>query len=173
MGTAKMETAAEKYKGQIANREAVVVDVKLPSGFVFKFEKPSRFAMLFRAGQLPQAAASDAVAAWQELGLIDDEQVTEQEIKQIDLANTMLSLRNRVLELSREPKLVVGLAMRPNELSTDDVADEDLEYLFKWVSAGGDASVMLAMFPKGPGQDVMASASRKTQRHKAKSNGGA
>ena len=162
-------TAAAAYKQHVGTREAEIVDVIVPSGFTFRFEKPSRYSMLFHAGRLPQTAATQAVESWRAKGLIpDDMEVADEDAQNVQLAQTAFELRDKVLELSREPKLVVGEAVRENELSTDDVADEDLDYLFRWVSAGGDESLMLSRFPGRPQPNALASASRKKQRSKAK-----
>jgi hypothetical protein len=169
MGNEKM-SAVEKYRAQIAQKEAVLVDVTVPSGFVFKFKKPSRYGMLFTMGSLPTSAVSTAVEAWEKEGLklgegSDDLAKVSKMSKVID---TVMNLRDKVIDLSAEPKLVIGPAKNENEISTDDVDDEDLEYLFQWVSAGGDASVMLAMFPKRSRANSLASANRPKQRSAAK-----
>ena len=167
-------TAAEAYKRHVGEKEAEVVDVTVPSGFIFKFEKPSRYAMLFHAGRLPQMAATQAVESWKAKGLIDeDQEVSDTDAQNVQLAQTAFELRDKVLELSREPKLVVGEAVHENELSTDDVDDEDLDYLFRWVSAGGNESLMLSRFSGRPQPSSLASAHRRKVRTKAKRNGGA
>jgi len=145
--TTEQLSATERYGAQKASREAEIVDVTLPSGFVIKMEKPSKFTMLFRYGKLPQTAASGAVSKWIEDGIIKAGDIPEDQAKQI---NEGIKLRDRVLELSREPKLVVGEALNENELSTDYLTDEDATYLFAWVTAGGDTSVMLGNFPSRP-----------------------
>jgi hypothetical protein len=146
--------------------KAELVEVTVPSGNVFLFEKPSKFGMLFSAGQLPVTAANAAVESWQKDGLLDD--TTESQTDQLKLVKTVMDLRDKILKLSHTPKLVVGYTERPGELSTDDVTDEDLEYLFKWVSAGGDVSVMLTMFPGGSQPSTLAVASRRKVRRASK-----
>jgi hypothetical protein len=78
-----------------------------------------------------------------------------------------MNVRDRVLELSVEPKLVVGPAKDETQLSTDDVADEDLEYLFRWVATGGVAGLGPATFPARSPENALASASRPNERHAA------
>ena len=144
--------------------KAELVEVTVPSGNVFLFERPSRFGMLFQAGKLPLTATGQAVQSWQEDGLVDPVKAKADQ----DLLTTVLAMRDKVLALSHTPKLVAGPSMADNELSTDDVTDEDLEYLFQWVSAGGDVSVMLTMFPKRSQPGSLAVASRSKIRKAAK-----
>lgn len=165
MKAQQQKAAGAAYLDHIKGQKVEIVDVLAPSGFTFKFEKPSKFSMLFGAGQLPLAATNGAVQKWQEegVGAEGEEGVPE---NQVQLIKAALSIRDKVLRLSHTPKLVVGLAQNDNELSTDDVADEDLDYLFKWVAAGGEVSAMLGTFPGGSQPSVMASASRQKQRLK-------
>ena len=158
-------TAAERYRSQTEGREVEIVDVTVPSGFVFKFEKPSIFTMAFREGRLPQTASNGAVASWIEQGLIKPGEIDEDKAKQIEEG---IKLRDRVLELSREPKLVVGDALNDNELSTDDLDEDDAAYLFAWVKAGGNTSLMLNTFPQRPGPGADAGPNRKKRRSAAK-----
>lgn len=160
-------SAAERYRAQTADKQAVLVDVTVPSGFVFKFEKPSKYSMLFTMGSLPVSAVNGAVESWKKDGVTTEESSATAKA-QDKIIQTVMSLRDKVIELSKEPKLVVGRATNDNEISTDDIADDDLEYLFKWVTAGGDAGVMLAMFPQGSPTNSLASANRPKQRAKAK-----
>lgn len=152
---------------QVKQAEAELVEVQVPSGFVFVMQKPGKMGMLFGVGQLPIAAASRAVEAWQRDGVIDETNVeTDDGLKLFDLA---IRIRDRVLALSHSPKLVVGPAdASKNELSTDNVLDIDLDYLFRWVQAGGDASKMLGNFPGGPGTSADARPNRKGRRAAAK-----
>lgn len=158
-------SAAEKYRLQQADRPEEIVEVTVPSGFVFKFAKPSKFGMLFRYGKMPQTAANGAVQSWIDQGLLKPGEIAEDQAKQIDEG---IKLRDRVLELSREPKLVVGDAANANEMSTDVLTDEDAEYLFAWIAAGGDVSAMTRNFPKRPVTNALAGTGRKKQRHAAK-----
>lgn len=158
-------TAAERYR-QTVNETLEIVDVTTPSGFVFQFQKPSKFAILFRYGRMPQTAANGAVSAWIEQGVIKESDFTPDEAAAIDES---LRLRDRVLELSHSPKLVVGAAdFTKDEMSTDDLSDDDALYLMQWVAAGGDESVLLSMFPGGQRPDPLAKFSRKKRRAASK-----
>jgi uncharacterized glyoxalase superfamily protein PhnB len=172
MAQAKTQKAVN-YKEFIKSQEKAqeLVDVKVPSGFVFKFEKPSKFSMLFAAGQLPLSATNKAVAKWQEEGVLEEVggAVTED---QSQLVKAAFMIRDKVLKLSHTPKLVVGEAHGDNELSTDDIADEDLDYLFKWVAAGGEVSAMLGTFPGRSKPDTLASAGGKNKRFPVQQIGG-
>lgn len=158
-------SAAAKYRAQNKDREAVIVDVTVPSGFVFKFRKPGVFGTMFGVGTLPQAASSGAVDAWIKQGLIKPNELAADQQKQIDLAMRTIG---RVIELSYEPKLVSGLAQNDNELSTDDVAEPDLAFLFQWIASGGTASSPLATFPARSGTNAVARTGRPKRRAKAK-----
>jgi hypothetical protein len=153
------------------NEEAVrYVEVPLPSGNVFLMEQPSKFSIIFELESLPAALTEKAMEAWQEQGVGNDEgglqeageqfsktASTEEKLKVI---RTGLRLRDMVLRLSHKPKLVIGKAENPGELSTDDVSDDDLAFLFKWAAAGGNASALLASFRNRSAKDPLASAAR-------------
>jgi hypothetical protein len=156
--------AAYRNHIQAQSKEVELVDVTVPSGFTFKFEKPSKFSMLFAAGQLPLSATNKAVEGWREDGIIEDE--GEGVADQTQMIKAAFMIRDKVLRLSHTPKLVAGTAANDNELSTDDIADEDLDYLFKWVAAGGETSAMLGTFPGRSQPNTLASASRKGKRLK-------
>lgn len=160
-------TDAEKYLASRKSAPLDLVDVVPPSGNVFIFEKPSKFGILFGLGQLPQFAASGAVGKWTEEGILKGIQSGDSDT--LKLAESVMSTIDRVLRLSYSPKLVSGVAdPAKNELSTDDVADEDLTYLFKWVQAGGNVSLMLDTFPGGQQQRPVAGNNRKARRAKGK-----
>lgn len=157
----KLETAAERIRKSIeARNERVIVDVTVPSGDVYQFEKPSKLSMLFGLGDLPQYAASEAVGKWTEEGIIKG--VEDGNADVLKLAKAAFTIRDKVLALSYSPKLVMGQADESkDELSTDVIPDEDLTYLFRWVQAGGEVSLMLDTFPAQPQQHSLAVASRK------------
>ena len=156
----KTPTAAELYKINLAALETPTVEVMAPSGFVFLFKKPSKFSTLFRYGRVPQVATTHAVQSWIDAGILEAGDLSNEQANNIDLA---MQIRDRVLELSIEPKLVTGAALASNELSTDDVADDDLQFLLNWVSAGGDARAASSFLRESSGH-VMASRSRKKRR---------
>lgn len=161
-------TAAEKYRQSLRVDDSEIVDVTVPSGNTFQFRKPSKFAVLFGIGNLPQSAASQAAEQWQKDGLITTAAAAEtvDVEKQFKIA---LDMRDRVLKLSHSPKIVMGTANEAaGEISADDIDNTDLEYLFKWVAAGGDTSLMLNTFPEGSSAGSMASPNRKTRRSAAK-----
>jgi hypothetical protein len=139
MNKQKSLSAGEKYRQIIANRQPEIIEITAPSGFIFKFKKPSKFALLFIDGELPQSAE-----AFEE--------------NQVQLAKKVFNIRDKVLLLSYEPKIVIGKAAGANEISTDDITDEDLSYLFKWVAAGGDEAAMKSMIPAELKQGVAAGA---------------
>lgn len=172
MASAKQQKAAESYKQHIQARAPEIVEVRVPSGFVFQFKKPGVFGTLFGIGTLPQTASSGAVDEWVKQGILKvGEQEGEISVDTAKYLNVGMAVVDRVLHLSYKPKLVSGPAKNEDELSTDDVDEEDLTYLFKWVSSGGDLSATLDTFPNGSKPNPLASASRKKQRHSSKRAG--
>lgn len=167
---AVIQTAAERLRQHVSTIETEIVDVTGPSGFVYKFKKPSKTGMLFGMGRLPQIAASGAVQKWTDDGLI--EAIKEGDPEATGLAKSVFDLRDRVLSLSHSPKIVLGDAdASKDEVSSDDVPDEDLAYFLQWVAAGGEESSMLGTFPRRSPKRPMAGANRKKRRAAAKSNG--
>lgn len=166
-------TAAERFRQHIeSTKEAVIVDVLAPSGFTYKFEKPSRFSSLCITGKLPQISASGAAEKWTEAGIM--KAVAAGDPDMMEIANTAFNIRDRVLALSHSPKWVIGPAdPTKDEISTNEVPDEDATYLFQWVQAGGDVSSMLNNFPQGSQPNTMAQPNRKERRTKAKQTRGA
>lgn len=169
-------TFAEKYRANLAAKqvEAEIVDVKVPSGSIFKFQKPSKFSMLFAMGNLPISAVSAALPQWQAEGVGeagDASGVGQQD--QIKLAEMMFKARDRVLALSVEPKIVVGIADESKgELSAEHIADTDLAFLFNWVLSGGDMSLTLNTFPAGSESGPVAKPNRTTRRAASKRSRG-
>lgn len=161
-------TAESKYAYKQPERTDDLVEVTVPSGNTFLFHKPSKFAVLFTAGNLPQMATSQAVEEWAKEGVIPEgvNGVGIAPADQQTLIKTVFELRDKVLKLCVSPKMVIGKAQE-GEVSTDDIADEDLEYLFKWVAAGGDAAAMAAMFPQGAFAGPVVRPNRKARRTKA------
>lgn len=171
----------DKYKYKTNQEKAPTIEVTVPSGNIFLFRKPSKFALMFRIKNMPASLTEAAIEKWREQGIgntEEDAEVLAQEAFQngsqedrMRMFEANLTIRDKVLELSVEPKLVLNRTDNENELCVDDVADEDLGYLFNWVASGGVAP-MLATFPKRSEQDTLASASRKTRQPKAVAVGG-
>lgn len=165
-------TAADRYRQRSQSNEAEIVDVTVPSGFIFKFQRPSKFSMLFDMGNLPVTAVSSALQSWKAdgIGEVDEVEGKQNELK---LAEMMFKARDRVLSLSVDPKIVMGVADESKgEISTDHIADTDMAFLFNWVLSGGDAGAMLGTFPAGSQSGSMAQPNRKTRRAKAKRSSG-
>jgi len=159
------KNAAERYRELIAEHGELIetLDVTGPSGFVFKFKKPSKYALLFSTNKLPEFASAAAAAAKGANGAVGFTDLSKKQ--QDDLSRAAFTIRDRVCELSVDPKIVLGpAAPGTNELSAEDIAPDDLTYLFEWTAAGGDAGLMLAQFRKGSGTNALASASRAKRR---------
>jgi hypothetical protein len=159
-------TAAERLRQIATTRPLEIVELTAPSGFVYKFKKMNKFSLLFGAGELPQTATNGASGTWEQNGLIKFEDLDTD--TQIKVGKKVFEVRDKVLFLSYDPKIVAGMPSDPNEISADDVPEEDLEYLFKWVAAGGDESAMLTLFPERRGQNALAGSNGKKQRKTGK-----
>jgi len=157
--------AASRLREHVKSIETTIIEVTGPSGFVYKFRKPSKFAALFQLGHLPQSAASEAVEKWIAAGVIKPGEGDGDAIKNL---NAVDQIFDRLLELSFEPKIVIKDPKNDNEVTTGDLPDEDLEFLFKWVAAGGEVSKLLGTFPRKSERGSLASNSRTKQRAKAK-----
>lgn len=173
----EQQSAAASYKAHLASRPLKIVDVKVPSGFVFKFTQPNTLGTVL-GGELPQTAANEAVAEWKAQGIGIGEGETDlnldelSEEEKIKVGLKAFSIRDKTLELSYSPKIVIGFANPDrDELSTDEIPDEDLAYLFKWVAAGGSGAYMTAMFPQGREQHIISGISGKKLRKARKRNG--
>ena len=165
-------THFEAYKSKA---KPVIVDVTVPSGHTFKFQRPSKYAILFRYAQMPQVLASVAASEWIEQGLIKPEQAEEARSKAESLDQGAELLR-RVCELSYYPKFVVGDVLSDDQFSTDWLNDEDTEYLISWVQTAGNLDAMsgggpgeqLGNFPEDAGSGSLASANRPKRRRASK-----
>lgn len=153
--------AAARLREHVKTLETAVVDVTGPSGFVYKFRKPSKFAALFQLGRLPQSAASRAVEKWIEAGVIKE---GEENATAIQNLNTVDLIFDRMLDLSVEPRIVAKDPQGDNEVTVDQIPEDDLEFLFKWISSGGEMSRLLDTFPGRSDGNALASHSRKKQR---------
>jgi hypothetical protein len=158
-----------------AQEEAQTVEVTVPSGNVFLFQKPSKYSMVFDMKTLPVALTEKAMEAWNGKGIGNVEAAFDQADPkdQSSMISYGLKIRDRVLELSREPKITLFPTDKDGEICVDDISDTDLDYLFQWVASGGNAAAQVADFHAGAESDALASASRSTKRPKAVQAGGA
>lgn len=165
-------TAAERFKLHMAGRkdDAPIVDVLAPSGFIYKMRKPSAFAMYFGMGRLPQTASSIAIEQWSEEGILEAVKANDPDV--MALAEWSNTIRDKVLELSESPKLVMGAANPlADEVSTNDVPNDDLAYLFMWVQSGGNESEMLSTFPEEARVSALAKSRGRKVRNKTQRTG--
>lgn len=161
------QSAAGRYRQMMASRQPVIINVTAPSGFVFKRIKPSNFAIIFDAGELPQTAASEAAEEWQKDGLLPPD-ASEAASDTEKAARKALEIRDRVLSNSVDPKIVLGDPQNKSEISYAEVDPEDLAFLYKFEASRGEYSVMLAMFPQPAEQRVMAGIDSKKLRKTTK-----
>ena len=139
----EMKSKAASYLELVKSRKKTV-EVTVPSGAVFIFQDPGKFAMLFGLGDLPAAATSKAVQSWQTQGVIKESDITPEDgAKYAAIAR---DAAQKVLALSVDPKLVSGAATNDNELSINDLEDRDVEFLLAWCMTGGVESETLLTF---------------------------
>lgn len=166
-----------KYEYKKSESDAPTVEVTVPSGNVFLFRKPSKFALMFNLKNMPASLTEVAIEKWKDQGIGSETQIVEEAMQtatkedRMQMFQANMKIRDKVLDLSVKPKLVLDPTETNGELCVDDVTDEDLDYLFQWVAAGGVAP-KLSTFPRRPEQSSLASASRKTRKPKAVAAGG-
>lgn len=165
-------SAAERFRQHKASLPEELSDVQAPSGFVYKFAKPSRYGVLFGLDTLPQMATASAMDKWARDGVEVPEGDEAGERDQLTLIKAALKVRDEVLRLSREPKLVMGEPQNANEVCAAELPDEDLDFLMKWVGSGGNTAAVAANFPGRSQKGSLASASRKERGAKAVEAGG-
>lgn len=158
--------AADRLREHIKTMSPEIVDVKVPSGFVYKFEKPSKFSLLFEMTEIPQETSSAVVDKWIADGVVEinkDGQID----KPVKIIDSIMSLLERTALYSCKPKLILsGIPANNNEFLASQIPPGDLEYLMRWVKSGGETAAMLSMFPDGRRQGSLASASRSSRRRK-------
>jgi hypothetical protein len=147
---AKNKSVAELYRSRKAERP--VIEVVPPSGVCFKFKKPSPLKFVLTNG-LPTSLAG-------EMSSKGTKKKAAEKVSEDELIDTLIKLRDLLLDLSVEPKLVLGEPSTPEELSVDEVDDEDLNYLINWVASGGAGGENLATFRERPSPDAVAQSYR-------------
>lgn len=172
---AEIYAEAERAK-RLAKEENKVpddlVEVVCKSGNTYSIRKPDFNYILFVMPNLPQEQAAIAAKKWADNGLLElGEDAAPNQAEMMKTGASVLEIRDYVLELSYDPKLVIGAAKAPNELSTKDCPKEDLAELFKWVSSGGligGDSERLSNFSNGRGQSATIGVNGKGTKRKGK-----
>lgn len=159
---AKNKSAAELYRSRKAERP--VLEVVPPSGFCFKFHKPSPLKFVLSQG-LPNSLSAEMSSA-------KGRKKSTEKVSEDDLIDTLMKLRDLVIDLSVEPKLVLGEAQSADELSVDEVDDEDLTYLINWVASGGASGENLATFRDRPKPTAVAESYRSQLREETERDTG-
>jgi hypothetical protein len=110
-------TKAQEYRAFVADKGLNTVDVPGKSGAIYKMRKPGAVQMLFN-GEM------------EKLLRLERDQSDEAQIEKV------LYLRDKVIELSEFPKIVIGQAeSSKGEKSAADVPGEDLMVLLAWAGA--------------------------------------
>ncbi len=149
----KQLTAAERYAAAIAKRPSATVKVIAPkSGFEFEFRQPSKLGFILK-GIVPQSLTNKAAAAWQDAATGDVQEDESEEDNQ-KILDTLFKLRDMVLTLSVNPKIVLGEPKADNEISAECIDDDDLEFFVMFMASGGDEAAALENFRRKQGSDV-------------------
>lgn len=142
------------YKKKSKSAAPVEVDLPLPSGNIMRMQKPGRYSVIFGVGSLPTGLTGKAMASWEDKGVgnaPDDESIratVEQstDVEKLKLFASTLKVRDKVIELSVRPKMTMEDTGEPGTVWVQDMDDDDLEFLFRWVAAGGIVSPELESF---------------------------
>jgi len=110
-------TKVHEYRAFVADKELNTVDVPGKSGAIYKMRKPFAVHMLF-TGEMEKILR------------LEKDQSDEAQIEKL------LYLRDKVIELSEAPRIVIGQAeSSKGEKSAEDIPGEDLMILLTWVTA--------------------------------------
>jgi hypothetical protein len=156
----------------LANIKPETVIVKAPSGLFYERIKPTAVASIFDLAELPQSAASAAKEEWlkQGVGTLDADDADGTKSEEVESKNVKkaIEIRNRVCSNSVNPKITMSENPAPEEFHWSRIPAKDLEFLFQYETARGDASAMLAMFSERPESSPFLGSHSKKQRKAGK-----
>jgi hypothetical protein len=135
MASAKMETAAERYRRIKKEREAkeTLFDVECPSGMTFKCRRP-RMEVYAMSGVLPMSLVEKMVKA-QAAGKSSQEAFSELPIE--DQIETVRFAGKLLKFVTVEPRIVEEVKDPAMEISADEVELDDAQFLIGWAMKGG------------------------------------
>lgn len=143
MATAKMETAAERYR-RIKNERLKLeklYDFESPSGMLWKLRRPN-IAQFVMSGVMPMTLAGKLATASEKGG--DPAQAFDA-LDWKDKARTIEFSSAVVRFCAVEPK-IVQTPTQPDEIGYDEVEMDDFNAIFAWAMPGGDGADTLSTF---------------------------
>ena len=99
--------------------------VELPSGLVFKISRPN-LSTLIQEGKVPSSLLTQIVASGSK---------PQQKISESQLKDTTAMIDAIVVSAVKNPIIVSGEA-KDNEISINDISDEDKTFIFQYVQTG-------------------------------------
>lgn len=133
------------------NQQNNIVSVKLPSGFVFQFEKPTLLGML-STGIVPESIANEAIESWLDDGIgfpASDSNYLDTSKKKQDETLRAQAIQRKIIELSISPKLVNGVADKTRgEISLSALPIADVKAIHEWFLTGGYDCAELRLWAK-------------------------
>jgi hypothetical protein len=137
----KASSAAE-YRKRPAAAEGSTQLVKLPSGFVWELRAPNMLAYM-ATGRYPQSLVNKGLEVWKKNGVIPEDEQLEvgkqiiKEMKDEEIAQTLIFMRTLVQDACVKPRIVVG-GVGEDELDPVEVDPEDFKFIFSWcIKHGG------------------------------------
>lgn len=148
MATAKMETAAQRYRKLKAQRAAneQLHDVPCPSGMVFKCRKVS-IPFMVTSGILPLSLVAQMQKSQKANPGASEAEVLaslniEEQIKSVEFAAKV------VRYVCVEPRIADVLETE-NDITPDEMEVDDFTHILNWaMSGGGEEAGRLGNFPK-------------------------
>jgi len=133
-------------------------ELTFPSGNVALVKKPSLFAIMNQDGNIPNSFYVAMFSVDQKSGLVDMSGMSDEQ--KIEYVKTMMYMADKV---AREAFVSPSIADHPDydndEITLDDIDDQDKEHLLNWVMGGGQVPEV-RKFPPKKGRRV-AAASKK------------
>lgn len=144
MATAKLETAAEKYR-RLKQAKEILHDVECTCGMTWKCRRADKDFWV-TSGILPTSMI-EVMARVAKRGQDIDEAELIKSMATDEIVNSIVFSNKVVLFTAVEPK-IVEKATEPNELSQDEVMRCCYDRLRDWQLKGGDEAARLETFPK-------------------------
>jgi hypothetical protein len=142
MATAKMETAAERYR-RLKKEKEVLEDAECPEcGMIWKARRAT-LNFWVASGMIPSSLAAVVMEAVKKRGMTEAEVMSTLDLKQI--AQSVEFTNNMVRYTAVEPR-IVETAIEPNDISHDEVMMCCYNFLRDWQTKGGDGAAALKTF---------------------------
>jgi hypothetical protein len=172
-------SATERYKAAKETQPVLTEIIVLPDS-KFEIEMKRLDVLGFVLTQdLPESATNKAILAWKEQGLEGLEETEEtldlqipEETEEEKNARIMIEIRDKVINDSVNPKLVLGEAKNPNELPISVMSDADLLFLIVNRMGGSESSDAFARFLVGSTQSTGAGTNGKRPQNPRKRSSG-